>query len=61
MTFRDRGNWALLMWMMLLPKTDAGSALFPAIFHSVSAFCNAGFSIYPTICERAGQFPESWS
>jgi trk system potassium uptake protein len=47
MTFVIEATGALLMWTMLLPTTDVGPALFSAIFHSVSAFCNAGFSIYP--------------
>ncbi len=36
---------ALLLFLFLLPNMDAGRALFSAIFHSISAFCNAGFSI----------------
>ena len=36
---------ALLIWVFLLPRMEAGPALFSAVFHSVSAFCNAGFSI----------------
>jgi trk system potassium uptake protein TrkH len=36
---------ALLIWVLLLPRMEAGPALFSAVFHSVSAFCNAGFSI----------------
>ncbi len=36
---------ALLLFLLLLPSMDMGRALFSAVFHSVSAFCNAGFSI----------------
>lgn len=46
LTFGIEATGALLIWMFLLPRTDVGPALFSAVFHSVSAFCNAGFSIY---------------
>ncbi len=46
LTFFIEATGALLIWMFLLPRMDAGPALFSAVFHSVSAFCNAGFSIY---------------
>lgn len=35
---------ALLMPVFLTADTDAGPALWHSLFHSVSAFCNAGFS-----------------
>ncbi|MGB9879348.1 MAG: potassium transporter TrkG, partial [Anaerolineae bacterium] len=38
---------ALLLSLILLPKHSLPSAAWSAVFHSVSAFCNAGFSIYP--------------
>lgn len=31
--------------------------LYAAVFHAVSAFCNAGFSLYPTSLERFGRNP----
>jgi trk system potassium uptake protein TrkH len=37
---------ALLLWIFLLPRMDPMPALFSAVFHSISAFCNAGFSIH---------------
>lgn len=38
---------ALLLFIHLLPKMPSvGTALFASIFHSISAFCNAGFSIF---------------
>jgi trk system potassium uptake protein len=46
LTFLIEATGALLIWIFLLPRMDVGPALFSAIFHSVSAFCNAGFSIY---------------
>ena len=37
---------ALLLFFMLLPSEVPGHAAYSAVFHAVSAFCNAGFSIY---------------
>lgn len=37
---------AVLLFLLLAPAADQGSVLFTAVFHSVSAFCNAGFSTY---------------
>ncbi|MBI5249893.1 MAG: ATPase [Desulfomonile tiedjei] len=45
LTFLIEGIGALLLWIFLLPMMDPGAALFSAVFHSVSAFCNAGFSL----------------
>jgi trk system potassium uptake protein len=45
LTFAIEAAGALLIWVFLLPRMEAGPALFSALFHSVSAFCNAGFSI----------------
>jgi len=38
---------ALLLFLSLLPSTDSGPAAWRAVFHSISSFCNAGFSIFP--------------
>lgn len=38
---------ALLLFLSLLPQEPALSAAWSSVFHSVSAFCNAGFSILP--------------
>lgn len=41
------GTGALLLFLFFLPyHGDGGGAASSAIFHSVSAFCNAGFSTY---------------
>lgn len=37
---------ALLICVSLLPTQPFGTALYSAVFHAVSAFCNAGFSLY---------------
>ncbi len=36
------------LWMAFVPYFGAGGAVWPAVFHSVSAFCNAGFSTFST-------------
>jgi trk system potassium uptake protein len=45
LTFLIEGIGVLLLFIFLLPNMKIGEALFSAVFHSVSAFCNAGFSI----------------
>jgi trk system potassium uptake protein TrkH len=37
----------LLMFFTLLPGRSAGTAAWSALFHSISSFCNAGFSLFP--------------
>lgn len=37
---------ALLLWLLWLPEHGAAGAVWPAVFHAVSAFCNAGFSTF---------------
>ena len=38
---------AVLTWSLRVPGDTVGSALWRGIFHSVSAFCNAGFALQP--------------
>jgi trk system potassium uptake protein TrkH len=38
---------AVVLFVFLAPEKGVSSAAFSSIFHSVSAFCNAGFSLYP--------------
>ncbi len=40
------GVGAILLWLMWAPSLGWGQALPQAVFHSVSAFCNAGFSLW---------------
>ncbi len=47
-TFAVEGAGALLLWVLWTPKYGALHALWPAVFHSISAFCNAGFSTFST-------------
>ncbi len=37
---------AALLWMRWAPTLGPGSAAYQALFHSVSAFCNAGFDLF---------------
>jgi trk system potassium uptake protein len=37
---------ALLLYLLWIPRFGAAGALWPAVFHSISAFCNAGFSTF---------------
>lgn len=43
-TLTFEGAGALLLYLLWAPKLGWSGALWPAVFHSVSAFCNAGFS-----------------
>lgn len=45
-TFTMEGIGAICLFFFLNTQRTADHALFSAIFHSISAFCNAGFSIY---------------
>ncbi len=45
-TFGIEGLGAVLLWFFFLPRVDPAAAAFHAVFHSVSAFCNAGFSTF---------------
>jgi trk system potassium uptake protein TrkH len=38
---------ALLLFAGMVPDLGFAKALYAAVFHAVSAFCNAGFSLYP--------------
>lgn len=44
-TFCVEGAGAVLLFFRFLPEFGAGKALWYGVFHSVSAFCNAGFDI----------------
>lgn len=37
---------AMVLFLGFLRTMDVGQALYSAVFHSISAFCNAGFSLY---------------
>ena len=45
-TFLFESIGAILLYALWVPKLGWKDAAWPAIFHSVSAFCNAGFSTF---------------
>jgi len=45
-TFLIEGIGFLILFLNFLRYFTPREALFPAIFHSISAFCNAGFSLF---------------
>jgi trk system potassium uptake protein TrkH len=45
-TLVAEGIGALALFLLWLPRFSIGDALWHAVFHSVSAFCNAGFSTF---------------
>ncbi|HJS06729.1 MAG TPA: TrkH family potassium uptake protein [Pirellulales bacterium] len=45
-TFAIEVAGALLLFLLWLPRYDFLDALWHAVFHSISAFCNAGFSTF---------------
>lgn len=45
-TFLIEATGAFLLWLVWSPRLGWSQAWWPAMFHSVSAFCNAGFSTY---------------
>ncbi len=48
---------ALCLYLRTAPLTGWRNAFYPAVFHSISAFCNAGFSLYP---DSFTAFREDW-
>lgn len=47
MTIVIEGIGALLLSFAFIPDLGLAEGIYSGIFHSVSAFCNAGFSLYP--------------
>lgn len=45
-TFGSEAVGALLLYARWAPALGAGEAVWPAVFHSISAFCNAGFGLW---------------
>lgn len=43
---------AVLLGIVFIPDLGLGKGLFASVFHSVSAFCNAGFSLFPDSLTR---------
>ena len=49
MTFVIEGIGALLLSMVFIPKLGLPKGIWYSIFHSISAFCNAGFDLMGTL------------
>lgn len=47
MTLIIEAAGAVLLALVFVPELGFQSGLYHAVFHSISAFCNAGFSLYP--------------
>lgn len=47
LTFVIEGGGAFILWLRWMDLYSPGKALYFAVFHSVSAFCNAGFALFP--------------
>jgi Trk-type K+ transport system membrane component len=47
MTFFSEGIGAVVLYFSLDGVSDGSTRLFHSVFHSISAFCNAGFSTLP--------------
>jgi trk system potassium uptake protein TrkH len=47
-TFFLEGTGAVLLYLAFVPEMGWTGAAWPAVFHAVSAFCNAGFSVFPS-------------
>lgn len=45
-TFGSEAVGALLLYARWAPAMGAAEAVWPAVFHSISAFCNAGFGLW---------------
>lgn len=45
-TFLLEAIGAILLLLLMGPRLGWGEAVWPAVFHSISAFCNAGFSTF---------------
>ncbi len=51
LTFAIEGLGSLLLAIRLVPELGWTKGLYIAVFHSISAFCNAGFALFPNSIE----------
>lgn len=56
-TFVLEALGALLLWVDWRGRFGAVGAIWPAVFHSISAFCNAGFSVFSDSLESLRTSP----
>lgn len=59
-TFVSEGIGAAVLYAGMDAGVPEGERLFQAVFHSVSAFCNAGFSTFPDGLATAGVANGTW-
>ncbi len=52
------GVGIVIMFFIFLPENSAQTALFLSVFHSISAFCNAGFSVFS---DSFVKYRENWA
>ncbi len=57
MTAVFEGLGAAVMFLRFLGRMPPDRALYQAVFHSISAFCNAGFSLFSDSLQRMGHDP----
>ncbi len=58
LTFTIEGIGAALLYIFWIPSMGFAGAFWPAVFHSVSAFCNAGFSTFSTsLMDHQNNYP----
>lgn len=50
---------AVLLYLFWLPHFSTGEALWHAVFHAISAFCNAGFSTFSDSLTQFQQMPHA--
>ncbi|EJE7236381.1 Trk family potassium uptake protein [Clostridium sporogenes] len=55
-TFSIQGAGALLLATQFIPKYGLAKGLYYGIFHSVSAFCNAGFDLFGNFSSLTGVY-----
>lgn len=58
-TLAIEGLGAVLLFFRFLPALGPGEAARQGLFHAVSAFCNAGFSLFPTVWPGTGPIGHS--
>ena len=56
-TFAFEASAALGLWLTWSPRIGRVDAIWPAIFHAISGFCQAGFSNFSTSLERFDDSP----
>ncbi len=56
-TFATEALGAVLLYVLWIPRMGLAGAAWPALFHSISAFCNAGFSTFSNSLMNFQQSP----